>query len=216
MNKNTLFMALIKGKNSDLKYGIKTEHKDIFSKFKTYKDSDGKLKYRSRETKSHKTSRDFYNAKGQIVFMIRVSSYKIQKKTLIRDFVSDEEVLVEQSFIANHKKEVVENAKLQALYSHYRKKGSTDLINDTKRLKQEIVKFELKDYIIDYNKGYNQKLGVNRTRLSRKGDEFITEKYDENTNTYEYVAGAPVIDKKELFNELESQSLKQEFNYDTF
>jgi hypothetical protein len=206
-------MAILHDKKVTEKYGIYEERATLFSKFRTRVDDRGELKYRARENKSNKVSRDFYNVKGQAIFRIKVSSYKVKKNTLIRDFVSEEEVIVESSFISQHKKEIIENAKLQALYSHYRKKGDVSLINDTKRLMSEIVKFELIDYIVDYNKGYNTQLRKPRLIMYKDNKFLNTQLYNEKTQQYEDYTSSERVSLDKNMKELQDQALKQEENY---
>lgn len=208
-------MAIIKGDKVTEKYGIYESQKTIFSKFKTYKDRNNELKYRARETKSNKLTRDIYNVKGQIIFRFRVSSYYKRKNTLVRDSVSDEEVIVERGLLNSNLNDIVENAKLQATYSHFRKKGDSELINDTKRLKNQIMKFELLDYIINYNKGYSSKNGISYLKFEKdkKTRDIETYVYDENTKNYNLYSITEHKSIKEREEQMNNIKIKQEKIY---
>lgn len=200
------------------RYGEVEKSKNVFDKFKAYKDKNtGELKYRARETNSNKLTREIYNVKGQMIFRMRVSSYKVHKNTLIRDFVSEEEIIVDRGLLQSNIAEVVENAKLQATYSHMRKKGDIDLINDTKRLKNEIIKIELLDYIVDYNKGYSRKNKISYLKFE-KDDEGNTETYiyDDKTKQYNVYTVTPKKSVKDRRIELDNIKIRQERNYTTY
>lgn len=192
-----------------------TSHRTIYSKFKRYK-ADGEVKYRARENKHTKFSRDFYNIKGQAVFDIKVVSYKRFKRTFRRDYVSKQRVVVEKSFLSQNIRDIVRQAKLMALYQHFREKGDIDLINDTPELKNQIVKFELLDYMIYYSKRYDSQLKIPKMQYVKTDNDLIVEKYNEKTSKYEFMTSTPVKSHEENVMDIGEQILRQEKNYNKY
>jgi hypothetical protein len=173
-------MRIRNDRNVD-RFGESDDKPSMFSKFKYTTDNKGNKKYKTRETQSNKYTRDLYNFKGQIIFLIRVEVWKKYKNTKIRDSMSNQEVIVERSHLHNNFKDTVENAKLQAIYSHYSEQNKRDQImtTDTRVLnKSEMVKTEILDYMINYHKKY----------VDRNTTEYVKFEKDEdkNLNVYRY------------------------------
>lgn len=209
-------MGIIKDKKITERYGEYEEKPTIYSKFRARKDSSGNLKYRGRENKTNKLTREIYNFKGQIIFRFKVSSYKKVKNTIIRDFVSEEEIVVERSQLQSNLKEAIENGKLQAVYSHYSKKGERWRITEANygKIKNEIVKIELLDYIVNYNKGYNRKLGLPRAKFVKdENNNMNISLYDDKTKKYVLYSSTEHKKINDIKRDIEMEQIDSEKNY---
>jgi hypothetical protein len=195
----------------------------IYDKFKytNKKNEYGEPIFATRDTKQYKLTRQVYDVKGQIAFKFRVVSYKKFKNSLARDFTSLQTIIVERPRLAHEIDKTIENAKLQAIYAHFRQKGDVDLINDTKRLKNQVVTIDTVDYVIYYSKGYNPK---DKTSTLK----FVNEKqkngkiqgkvmvYDDIRKEYQFYSSTELKNSDEYLQDIEDIKLRQEKNYTQF
>lgn len=194
----------------------------IYDKFKytNKKNEYGEPIFATRDTKQYKLTRQVYDVKGQIAFKFRVVSYKKFKNTLARDFTSLQTIIVERPRLAHDIEKTIENAKLQAIYAHFRQKGDVDLINDTKRMKNQFVKIDIVDYIIYYSKGYNPKDNTSTLKFSKEKKKDKTygkvAVYDDATKKYQFYSSTELKATDEYLQNIESIKLRQEKNYMQF
>jgi hypothetical protein len=199
---------------NEFKYSMDSRY-DKF-KYGNKKNTYGEIEFATKDTKEYRLSRQIYDIKGQIILKFRVISYKKVRNTLVRDLTTLEQVIIEKPHLAKNIDSAIENAKLQAIYAHFRQKGDVDLINDTKRLKNQVVNIDLVDYMVHYNKQYNPTTKKSTIKFKRKGKNVNAYVYDDRKDDYILYSSNEIKHADEYKKTMEDIRLQQEKNYSFF
>jgi hypothetical protein len=199
---------------NDFKYSMDSRY-DKF-KYGKKKNVYGETEFATRDTKEYRLSRQIYDIKGQIILKFRVISYKKVRNTLVRDLITLEQIIIEKPRLAKNMEAVIENAKLQAIYAHFRQKGDVDLLNDTKRLKNQIINIELVDYMVYYHKQYNPQTKKSTVTFKKEGKNVNAYVYDDRKDDYVLYSSNEIKQADEYKKDMEDIRLQQEKNYRFF
>ena len=168
----------------------------------------GEEKLASRTTNKYITSKKLYDAKGKILFIIEVTSFRRNKRGTTIEPSTIQNVTVEVPNVARNFKRAVEVAKIKAKAGHY-SELDYDMTTFSPTLIQRFVNFRLIDYIIRYERLYSDRLNkpllTYKSKLSKRkiGGRTVKKRYN---TVYRYYQ---VTGKMRIETKIEAQTPSQ-------
>jgi hypothetical protein len=137
----------------------------------------------SRTTKHYITSKKLYNAKGKILFIIEVISFRRSRGKTIIEPTTIQNVTVEVPNVSKNFRLAIEKAKIKAKASHYNELDY-DMTDFSPNLIKRFVNFRLIDWIVRYERLYSDRLKkpllTFKSKISKRkiGNKLFTKRFN--------------------------------------